>query len=1350
MTYLVPRTYTEIQQDDRNQATPLYSQPLASYRSVDAYVLLGDPGAGKTEAFKEEARESDAQYVPARDFITFDDRPEWHNKTLFIDGLDEVRAGTPDARTPFDVIRARLERLKRPRFRLSCREADWFGYGDKERLAVVAPGNRIVELHLDPLTDEDIANILQQHPREPDVEEFLTNAEQHGLFDLLRNPQVLDMLVVAVGPGDWPRSRFEIFKLACRFLIREHNQDYPDAQRGQPVEIATQLDAAGFLFTLQLIAGNSGFALSSALVDENHPALDSLGYGDPGLLYSVAKTKLFSGDRERRTYVHRIVAEFLGARYLAGQIQDHGLPVGRVLALLTGKDGGVYTQLRGLYAWLVAHCHQERQILIDHDPLGLILYGDVHLFSAVDKDRILSGFRREADRYIGFRYATWATSPFGALATPNMESSFRKFLESPDRDDVHQVVTECVLDAMEHGDQLPGLRSVLLDVLRDDTWWPHIRTQALKVFIRHFGAEENGVEELKQLLTDIHGGEITDADDQLLGLLLIKLYPDEVVPSEILDYLHIPKNENYLGRYLSFWGHHLIDASSDEAISQLLDGMARREPAVYPLLDDIRLRDMAGKLLVRGLELFGKDVGIKRLYGWLGIGMEEGEWNRLEDEDTAKSIRAWLEANPDIQKAIYEWLLSRCTTTQEYGFCFNNYSNHIFQANPPADFGVWCLNKAKAATSEQMFKTLVAESVYMQRQEPGNDGLSRKLIESSVDEKPELLSWLKGLLDPQPHPELQRSREKRAARKKKDEEEKRSWICDIKAQETEIREGTAFGLMHTFAMGYYGHLIDAKGDTPQERFMDLFGGDDALVHSVLTGLQNTLERKDLPPVEEILRLYLDNKWHPLFLAVLAGLNEMTKDSPKQILKFSDELIQRVLIFYFTERGDKGGSWFPYLIEERSDWVAKALVRYGTALLRGGKDHVTGLYALAFDDDYANIVPLAAPPLLSNFPVRCTNKQLSALDYLLKAALRYTAPEQLRAMVDGKLRLRSMNIAQRVRWLATGLVIEPKAYQQPLVDYVEGKESRTRHLAEFLSGRHKQWSPLDNAPATTLATLIRILGAHYVPYTLDRSGSITSAMNAADFVSGLIGCLEAMTSNEAVEEMEKLLSLSMLKPWENRLRGAFYQQRISQRESLFQHPGIQQVSQTVQNGAPANVGDLAALTLAHLNYYANKIWRTDTNDYKQFWNLKGKNGLIEPRHEDDCRDTILRDLRVRLAPLGVDAQKEGYYVKDRRSDIKVSYGGANGFNVPIEIKKNFNPGLWHAIRNQLIAQYVIDPGAHGYGIYLVLWFGLERKLPPPEGSRPKNAAELKDRLEASLAPEEQRTISVCVIDCTGPQ
>ena len=154
MSCIVPRTCTTVPPDDAQQRKEARSGLLADFRLAPAYVLLGDPGSGKSTSFEAErdALGDEACLVTARDFLALnpDAHPEWRGRTLFIDGLDEVRAGGGDARTPFDVLRHRLDALGRPRFRLSCREADWLGTNDRINLAKVSPDADLTVVRLDP------------------------------------------------------------------------------------------------------------------------------------------------------------------------------------------------------------------------------------------------------------------------------------------------------------------------------------------------------------------------------------------------------------------------------------------------------------------------------------------------------------------------------------------------------------------------------------------------------------------------------------------------------------------------------------------------------------------------------------------------------------------------------------------------------------------------------------------------------------------------------------------------------------------------------------------------------------------------------------------------------------------------------------------------------------------------------------------------------------------------------------------------------------------------------------------------------------------------------------------------
>ena len=323
MMGIVSRTCTEIALGNEDRHREKNPRPLKDFRSEHAYVLLGDPGSGKTTAFESECRAhgNSACLVDARDFVSLDlnKHPEWSGKTLFIDGLDEIRAGSFDARTPFDEIRRRLDALGRPRFRLSCRTADWLGANDRKRLNSVSPA-AVTVLQLNPLTESEIVEILTVRQEIADPNEFIQTARHHGVYGLLANPLTLEMLAAAVGGGQhWPEGRKQTFETACRQMVQEHNEEHLAAAEPEgPPAPDRLLDAAGRLCAFQLLSGTAGFSLRSNEGSDDFPTLDRFDRDSLEFLRRAVATKLFKAiSVDRFDTIHRHIAEFLGARYLA-------------------------------------------------------------------------------------------------------------------------------------------------------------------------------------------------------------------------------------------------------------------------------------------------------------------------------------------------------------------------------------------------------------------------------------------------------------------------------------------------------------------------------------------------------------------------------------------------------------------------------------------------------------------------------------------------------------------------------------------------------------------------------------------------------------------------------------------------------------------------------------------------------------------------------------------------------------------------------------------------------------------------------------------------------------------------
>ena len=677
MSRVVSRTCTEVPDNERDREPS--SRSLDVYRAAPAYVLLGDPGVGKTTAFEREreACGTDGVLVSARDFLTFEPggRPDWRGKTLFLDGLDEVRAGRSDARVPLDAIRRNLDKLGKPRFRLSCREADWLGTNDRSNLAAVAPDGSLTALRLDPLTDSDVGTILDAHPRVQDSAGFIREAREKGVDGFLTNPQSLNMLAeVVAGSGRWPESRLTLFEAACRRMAREHNDEHVAAaltSDGAPVPaggslLEDVLAAAGRLCAIPLIAGVVGYALIQSQESGDFPAFDrceaewdpvcASGRGSvspSALLRAALATKLFRAASSGRVApVHRHVAEFLAARYLAklirGQEGRRGLPARRILALITGGDGIVVTQLRGLSAWLAAQCRDARRELVARDPIGVALYGDVSEFSTEEKRELLESLQLQAPRLSS---VYWTPAALSSLVAPTMERVFKDLLADATLTD-HRPFAEFVLRILAHGSRLPRLAPILLDIVRDHARPTAVRVAALDAFVQNGSKGRKKAKELKRLLADIRANRVADPDDDLLGTLLTELYLGELSAADIWKHLSVPTNRMRFGRHGRFWSQTLGEPCAHSQVTEHLNALAARPEVVVPALQSVVTRNLPVNLLARGLETHGEEVETKRLYDWLGVGLVPPAGQYPPVGDGPRRIRDWLEQHPEIQKAV--------------------------------------------------------------------------------------------------------------------------------------------------------------------------------------------------------------------------------------------------------------------------------------------------------------------------------------------------------------------------------------------------------------------------------------------------------------------------------------------------------------------------------------------------------------------------------------------------------------------------------------------------------------------------------------------------------------------------
>ena len=1094
---------------------------------------------------------------------------------------------------------------------------------------------------------------------------------------------------------------------------------------------------AGQLCAVALISGRQALSLKDLEDSRSHIPVYLFDEEQQSGARAALASRLFRAPREGMFEpVHRHIAEFLAARYLATLIEE-GLPLGRVLALLSGMDGMVVTELRGLSAWLASLSGDSRGRLIEQDPYGVALYGDISQFTGPEKQRLLSAVSREASSLNG---PLWqAAETFKSLATQEMASTFLAYFQEPSSARDHQFFLVFLLDILLVGAPVPDLSETLFQLVRNERLLPAVRQRAVRVLVQARSDQTGWQDRLKELLDDVAHGRVSDEENEVLGTLLAGLFPQTVGPSEIWKYLSAEPSRYYIGSFQMFWAKRIVDLASEneDQLAALLDCFFDQWDEFSGRRPSLAVYGLPGSLLVKGLELLGETESPRRILNWI-------RGCSVSGTQSAEATQ-WLECHPAVQKELI--LEALADERVDVGVAWSAWIQLLLQgAKPPEDLASWCLEQALVSPSSRVAHGLLSLAVNALVEGKGCHGFSLDLLVERTSSRPELQETVTSLLQCKillTHLEQRRLALERDARTTGRAEGK--WLAEMRDQLSLLQESRApLPVIFELGKAYVYH----RGS-----FDQLLGNDQALIQAALISLVGSIQRPDLPEVNEIIDIAANSRMHMASLPVLAGMSEIGRTAPHKIDELEPDQLRTALAFYYCNPvGHDNVEWYLRCVETMPEIVADVLVRCaGTAIIAGEK-HVPGVSSLGYQENHAQVVRLVGLKLLKSYPLRGPVDQLHNLDSLLHAAARYADRSELLDLIHHRLRRKSMTPAQRVHWLAFGALLASADYLDELEGFVGHHQGRAKQLAEAICGNGRSLLLSDEGfneqetdeRISILEVLIRLLGKIYGPVELTGE-HVSRDFGTQRAIQRLIQQLGSRPEENASEALRGLMSDKALDQWHPHLGEAQREQVVLRRDATYVHPEPSEVIATLTNGGPANAGDLAALVVDRIDKLRETIRHGNTDDWRQYWNEQAHRRVGEPKHEESCRDSFLSDLR-RLLPPGVDGQPEGQHPERNRSDIRISF---KDFFIPVEVKKDDHRELWSAARRQLIEKYTREPESAGYGIYLVFWFGGERTPPPNTGVRPASPEKLQSRLEENLTDSEKRKISVRVLDVSPP-
>ena len=1279
---------------------------------TEPLVILGEAGMGKSYLLEWLATHQGYTRCTARQLInSYDPNKLLGNaQILVIDALDEVsvqREG--DA---VDLVLRKLGQLGCPRFIVSCRVADWSSATGTEAIQEQY-SQRPLELHLAPLTDNDVINFLSISFGLEVAKKVVEHFNARGLKGLLGNPQTVNLIVSVVESGQLPETCSELFDQAIKLLLKEHN----NSKAGKQLSEAKGLDAAGAAFAGLILSGSEVFVRKSAVNVDNGELLladiSTLPGGDD--VEFVLDTRLFKADgSDRFTYIHRRVGEFLGARWLAQQADDQRKQ--KRIQSLFHYHGLVPASLRGMHAWLGRYPAFTGAVM-EADPMGVIEYGDADDLTVYQAHVLLKALENLAVK--NPRFLGWGPHSVRGIAQTALIEDLRRLISTPETPvGLSILALEAIRDSKVATLLVDDLRRIVLD--------------SKAVFAcRNFAGEALAhLPDIDCLQTTLHA--LYEYGDEISIRLAIELVDEtgyeKIDDSFIVDLVIAWANSrsNTIGVLMGLERRLPVDR-----IGGFLDHLTIRANELgkphHRQGDDI-LTDLAYYLIVRCVK--SGNVTGKKLWYWLEPFDASIGYNREIREQFASLIRENDSLRLDIQRLVLFELPGDQSILQRK-WCLCERSTGL---EPTAADIIRLLEGLNPADrKDDRWRQLIQ----LIRHDGDKSAEVREAARRFATHRPDMLRWIDTLANPRtPRWELRRAKNARKHRAKQATrfaEHRKEFSQKL----NEIRRGD-FAVLVSPAQAYLKQFTDIGNDVPPEQRIGQWLGD-KLATVIHDGFEAFLQLDPPEPsAQHIVEALIQEQCYPAGNIIIAAFAERLRKR----IGFEDLPGERLiagLFELFRSRIDEHAGIVGLrealkgAIRDRGLWE-QTIRMYIEPQLASRCKSVDSLNMLLGEDANSELCINLAAEWLESFPDLPMNAENALIEILLRARrfeeLRRNAASR-RGMIDDE---------HRRNWDAVSLIVD----FQTATERLESTQIEPALLwyIRDLPGVRFGDDVIVLLNPTLLEWIIRQFRSLW-PVVERPRGVITgntSHWDANDYIFQLINRLGNDTSEEAMEAFVRLRD-APTDSYSDAIKAVMAEQERIRVESLFVPHTIEAINAVVRNSTPKSVTDLQVTIIEELLVAQAKIKSDDAESWRGFYDDKGV-----PFEEERCRDHLLGLLRQGSREITFDP--ETHVAGDKEVDITCS---VERFRLPIEIKGQWHKDLWQGADKQLDKLYTPDWRAEKHGIYLVLWFGHQeqknkRLKNPKEGEKiPTTPEELRAMLIAGSKPACEGRISIFVLD-----
>ena len=1340
MTDRIERTL--IRKDESGRWHEVRQEEIAAF--ARPVVILGDPGLGKTELTKALGELPRMNYIRAGTFERHANPASLiaAAECIVIDGADEIASAASGGAVA--AVLRKLSAMGYPPFILSCREADWTGAADLLKIEDDYDTTPVL-LHLRPFTRDDATAFLAAGFPTVDVERLLDSLVTRGLDGLYGNPLTLRMLgEVMREDGRLPETRAELFERACHVMLQEDNPRHHEASH---VKRRTEdlLLAAGAICAAQILCDFASVYTGSYRTTPdgfmNIVDLADLPFGD--LRDDAIRTRLFQAEGENRfVHVHRAVAEYLGARWLARCFEDD-VSERRVFSLFRHGEG-VPTSLRGLHAWMAHFSDALAKRCIDADPYAVLRYGDAATLGVQRARDLLAALTELSERDPYFRAEDRDRHPASGLMRLELRDNVRAIIEvSCGSAHLRLLLLEVIAGTALAEDLADALEAILFD---------HNRLYAERSLSRNAIQSVGACSDWEHVIGQLVATENPDSA-QLACDILVDIGAGAVSTETAIETVlaHLCVTANRVGDFGSHGIRQVPDRLFDDLnparLAELLDGLSER---ARPLIRGAGysaqsyVADLVRRLAVRVLEPRGI-VEPARLWSWI-------DWldgHRGYRRETKRRLSEIFRENLTVRVALIEHvLLTPCAkNTWLAGFRLSNTKLDLF---PTADDLACVLRKLRARVGSgpidaEMWRGLLN----LARKADGLPAVVRDEAERAADDDTELLAVLAEMSEV-----VQSDREIKEAKRKARSAKKRravlkSHCASYRKKINDIAAGDP-GVLYWPAAVYLGQVagfgkhvyVDSEA-APRHRLRDYLGK--KLSRKVVVGFIAVLSRPDLPTAAEIAETHCESKRLVAEAPMICGIAELLNQGQaidgidRNVLAATYMARQQAPLSHGSRETDICPALEAVLFQCEADWEEHFRAFIEPQLARGHQ-HVFGLHRLADDPRFANVAGRLAAEWLRCFPALPADIQEQHFACVLKNA----PHEMAQALAAESRTIVHPDDETRLLWLAANYAVDFESSRAALVETAAGDKDFLWFIRKRFPSEGE--GVFERFLTAQLVFIVEAFGSHWPraerPPNIVTSGD-RNPWDATKFIENAIYAIAGRPSPEATEALQDLIA-GHAPTYAGTMKHALAQQRRGRRDFEYSAPTIDEVRSTMTNDLPDTIDQMRVWFADRIEELQKQLRGSNTDIWKVYWTEAGK-----PQEENYCRDRMIEQVSGNL-PESIRLEREVSAPGYARMDIALT---RNTIKLPVEIKGQWHENVWDAAMDQLNAKYAVDYQAEGRGAYIVLWFGDSpgKQLPAhPSGiERPRTPEELEQMLNDRL-PEAQRSlIDVFVIDVCRP-